>query len=480
MLEGLEVSVINLQDVLLDSFDFRIDSEYFKKEYLLLNTFYKNKELKSIGSIAKVSDGDHSKFPQNQKNEIRYLQAKDIKNHFIEDYNPIYVSEKYFAKNRRSHVKQENIILSIMGSVGDIAIIPEGFKPSLANRAVAIIKDIDVLSPYYLFSYLSTKYGQLQIERQKNGGVQERINLDLLSRIHIPLTNTDFQFRVKEIVKLSQKTRAESKNHYSFAENLLLRELGLDNFNLNTDFTNIKNFKDSFGISGRLDAEYYQKKYDQLEGKLNLFECKKLNEIVKYPISSGITPKAGGDDYSTSEEGIAFIRAVDLEDGQVVISNVNYIKPKIHEGVLKRTKLLKNDVLFSIAGTVGRTAIFNHNIEANINQAVAILRFDENEINRLYLIVFYNSPIGKEFISKYSRQGLQTNLNLTELGELYIPLIDFNKQKEIAQLVENSFAMKKESERLLEVTKRAVEIAVEENEEVALKYISDNTHLPEN
>lgn len=49
---------------------------------------------------------------------------------------------------------------------------------------------------------------------------------------------------------------------YSKAEQLLLDELGMTNFIPSAEKLSVKNFADSFGASGRLDAEYYQKKYD--------------------------------------------------------------------------------------------------------------------------------------------------------------------------------------------------------------------------
>jgi restriction endonuclease S subunit len=475
LLEGLEVSVLKLSEILIDNIDFRVDSEYFGKKYLNFDLFLKSKKSDIISKYAKVSDGDHSKFPDNQKEEVRYLQAKDIKNHFIEDNNPVYISREYFNKNKRSHVTEENVILSIMGSVGDIAITPKGFIPTLANRAVAIIKDIKELNPYYLFTYLSTKYGQLQIDRQKNGGVQERINLDVLSKVKIPFVKNEFQKEIENIVKSSHGRRKETKQAYNQAESILLKEIGLQNYEPSKEPVNIKSFKESYLQNDRIDSEYYQVKYDVIEKTFDKFNRKRILDIINYPVSSGVTPKAGGDDYTDFENGIPFIRAVDLQDCEVLINNCNYIKPNIHNGVLKRTQLKYNDVLLSIAGTVGRAAIFKHKVPANINQAVAILRFDEIDLKRLYLIVFFNTDIGKEFVSKYSRQGVQTNLNLSEVGNLSIPIIDYKKQVQIAELVEESFKLKSESKRLLEVAKRAVEIAIEIDEKTAIKYIKDNT-----
>lgn len=90
-------------------------------------------------------------------------------------------------------------------------------------------------------------------------------------------------------------------------------------------------------------------------------------------------------------------------------------------------------------------------------------------------MVLFNSAIGKEFVAKYARQGLQTNLNLAEVGDLFIPIISKEKQTQIADFVQQSFTLKAQSERLLNVAKRAVEIAIETDEQTAVKYINEQT-----
>ena len=50
--------------------------------------------------------------------------------------------------------------------------------------------------------------------------------------------------------------------------------------NLKSANYTVKNLKSTFGVSGRLDSEYYQKKYDRLFEKLSNFNIKKLKEII--------------------------------------------------------------------------------------------------------------------------------------------------------------------------------------------------------
>ena len=103
------------------------------------------------------------------------------------------------------------------------------------------------------------------------------------------------------------------------------------------------------------------------------------------------------------------------------------------------------------------------------------MRFDEIQVLKLYIVCLFNSNIGKEYISKYSRQGVQTNLNLDEVSNLEIPILPMKTQQTIAEKIQKSFQLKKQSAHLLKTAKRAVEIAIEQNEACALNYIRDNT-----
>ena len=303
------------------------------------------------------------------------------------------------------------------------------------------------------------------------------MNLVEVGSIKLPVLNFEFQKKLKTLVNQSHFLLENSQYIYQQAEDLLLSELGLKDWQPTEETVAVKSFAESFLSSGRLDAEYYQPKYDDLESHFKKFKMLKIRQIIKYPVSSGSTPKAGGDDYIDAENGIPFIRAVDLKDGRVDTSNFIYLKKHIHEGTLKKSQVKKNDILLSIAGTVGRCAIFEHDFEANINQAVSILRFDEQEIKRLYLIVFFNSEIGKIYVTKFARQGVQTNLNLNEVSELLIPILDMCFQEQISTKILQSFELKEKSKQLLGIAKTAVEKAIETDEITATDWINQQLQI---
>jgi len=486
LLERLEVSILMFSEVSKASYSSRIDSYFFQKEFLNTLSRY---DFCYLSDICLIKSGTTPiDRDENLKSGVILLKTNNIRNGVlnftsIEDF--FFIDDKTNKKMKETEIIKNDILINIVGATTDVigrcSLISMHFPKANITQAMALLrikKDYKVkFNSFFIFIFLISKLGHKQVRQIARPTGQFNMNLQEVGSFKIPILNFNFQNKIKDIVLQSEKTKTQSQELYFQAETLLLNALGIADFSPSTENINIKSFKDSFVATGRLDAEYYQPKYDYIESIFNQFSRVRIADLVNYPVSSGITPKAGGDDYTDIENGVPFIRAVDLQNGQVRLDNFNYIKPEIHNGILKRTQLKKNDFLFSIAGTVGRCAMFEHDFEANINQAVAILRFNNEQVNHYYLMMLFNSKIGKEFVAKYARQGVQTNLNLAEVGNLSIPIIDRETQTKIADLIQQSFTLKAQSEQLLATAKRAVELAIETNEQTALAYITEATNI---
>lgn len=475
MLEGLEISEILFSKVINSSDDFRIHSEFFSKEFLRNEIKILSYESLPLFNYAKVSDGDHSKFPDNQKEEIRYLQARDINNYFLEITSSAFVSKEYFIKNKRSAIKSEDILLSIMGTVGDITITPQNFEVAMCNRALAIIKNVKGIVPQYLFAYLTSKFATLEIERLKNGGVQQRINLDVLSKVRIPSPSKEFQQKIKTVIILSQDIRQNSKSLYTEAENLLLQEIGLKDFEPSKEGINVKSLKESFLSSGRLDAEYYQPKYEEIEKAIKNYKYgySELKDFIKN-FSTGYPYKS---DSYTENGGIPLIRINNVNKGSLDISNSIHI-PLSDEFLSKKDIAVENDILISMSGTIGNSCKVPRGIKAVVNQR--IMKITPKNFNSEVLPLVINSSIGAMQLNRIGTGGVQTNISSNDIKKILIPNLSKEVQTEIADLVEKSFSLKQKSEQLLESAKKAVEIAIEQDEETALQWIEIQlSHLEE-
>ncbi|MBL4730169.1 MAG: N-6 DNA methylase [Sulfurimonas sp.] len=466
LLDGLEAVELKLSEVLEDNVTFRFDSEYFQKRYLKLFCNLINFNLKEVQKIAQVSDGDHSRFPDRQLQEVGYLQAKDLKNDFVSSNN-IYVSKEYFEKQKRSHIFEENILISIMGNVGDIAITPKGFIPCIANRAVSIIKNIVGINPYFMFIFLKTNLLSLQIERLKNGGVQERINLEVLSKLKIPILGLTFQIEIENIVKLSHQKSEDSKTLYKKSEELLLKELDLLDFELSKEKIAIKTFKQSFGDSGRLDSEYYQPKYDEIVQKIS------DNSSVTFIKDEFIHIKTK---FDKSKDGYNYteIGNVNVSDGTNIF---NYV---LTEDLPANAKInvTDGDLLISTVRPSRGAITIIHTDETDliVSGAFTVLRKKENsKINTQVLQVLLRTNIYKKLLLKYNVGTQYPVIKDEDVLNLIIPIIGDTIQIQIESKIKESFKLKEESKKLLEVAKKAVEIAIEENESIALLYIENIT-----
>src|SRR5690606_13813992 len=91
-------------------------------------------------------------------------------------------------------------------------------------------------------------------------------------------------------------------------------------------------------------------------------------------ITKGSSPTWQGVKYVDDNSQILFITSENVRDGFINISEPKYLERKFNE-IQPRSKLKKGDLLINIVGaSIGRAAIFDIDADANINQAVALVR----------------------------------------------------------------------------------------------------------
>lgn len=153
-------------------------------------------------------------------------------------------------------------------------------------------------------------------------------------------------------------------------------------------------------------------------------------------IFSGITPKAGGDAYTEDDDGILFIKSGSLSyDGTLSIDNESKIKKEIHNGIMKSSKLQKQDVLIAIVGaTIGKIGLYQEDREANINQAISAVRLQTDKILPEFLICYLLSNMGQTYLEYLKRPVARANINLQEIAEIQVPVIPIEKQKKIVKI----------------------------------------------
>ena len=155
-------------------------------------------------------------------------------------------------------------------------------------------------------------------------------------------------------------------------------------------------------------------------------------------VTKGTTPRGGNVAYS--DNGIGFLRAENVAGlDQLDLSKLNYIDESTHTGYLKRSILEADDVLITIAGTLGRTAIVKEeHLPLNANQAVAIIRaiirlVDSNSVDLRYLVYALNAPAIQERLTAQKKITAIPNLTLEIISDCLVPVPPLNEQRRIVE-----------------------------------------------
>ncbi|MBW2187675.1 MAG: restriction endonuclease subunit S [Deltaproteobacteria bacterium] len=165
----------------------------------------------------------------------------------------------------------------------------------------------------------------------------------------------------------------------------------------------------------------------------------KLDDITEV-ITKGTTPTSVG--FKFMEIGINFVKVESITSGGNFIPNkFSSISDECNES-LKRSQLKEGDVLFSIAGALGRTALVTSDIlPANTNQALAIIRLKtEVSIDKRYLLLALMTGVTMEQVEKHKGGVAQQNLSLGQLKSFEIPLPSIPEQKRIVAILDQAFA----------------------------------------
>ena len=151
-------------------------------------------------------------------------------------------------------------------------------------------------------------------------------------------------------------------------------------------------------------------------------------------VTKGTTPRGGNVAYS--DNGIGFLRAENVAGlDRLDLSKLNHIDEATHTGFLKRSILAADDVLITIAGTLGRTAIVKEeNLPLNANQAVAIIRLvDSHSVDLRYLVYALNAPAIQDKLTAQKKITAIPNLTLEIISDCLVPIPPLNEQRRIVK-----------------------------------------------
>lgn len=448
MLEGLEICEVPFSRVIGNDI-VRMESEFYNSN----TVSYKNTVKAS--HIIDFSQYGTSKELNEMGEGYPVLRLNEFNYSFIshpDKYCSLLDIDAYHGLQLK---KDDVLICRTNGNpkfVGRSAIVPKDYDYAFASYLFRIRPNRKYINSATLVAFLNSKYGRLEIEKYSMVGNQANFSPAKFREISIPVFSKDLNDKIEDITYRAFQKLEMSESLYSEAANNMLECLDLNDFTASSNSCNVKTLKESFIETGRLDAEYYQPKYDDILHHIQAYKygSKNLAEICDIK-EENFTPK---DDTT--------YKYVELANIGKYGNIIGCIQQKGEDLPSRARRIVsKNDVVISsLEGSLDSCAL----VEEDYDGALCSTGFyvlKSSVLNSETLLVLFKSPLVKELMRKGCSGTILTAIGRQELERIPIPLIRQEIQDEIAQHVQSSISLRKESQQLLEYAKLTVEGAIQ-------------------
>lgn len=352
---------------------------------------YKLEEL-----VTKLGDGLHGTPKYSDSGDYYFINGNNLTNGKIElKKDTKKVTYEEFLKHKKD-LNENTLFVSINGTIGNVGTY-NGEKVVLGKSACYFnIKE--GVDKEFIKQVFSSKLTKEYLENNATGTTIQNVSLKTMREFPINLPPLEEQQSIASIL-----SAIDDKIENNLAINKTLEEMAMALY---------KHWFVDFGPFK--DGEF-------VDSELGLipkgWEVKTLEYFIEV-LSKGTTPRMK--DVEGFERKIPFLKVKDINsNGEINLNGLELIPEEIHLKDLKRSILLENDLLFSIAGTIGRVSIVTENLNnSNCNQALAFIRLKEKEKFKSIVYYWLKSDEVQNRIENSVVQGVQANVSLTVLKEL--------------------------------------------------------------
>ena len=395
---------------------------------------------------------------------IQILLAQNIRDNFMDFSVSVFMSNKFEKNLHKNRLEYGDVALTRSGANYGQCAPYLGFPLKIFACADDLVIKRSKLPGTYLSTYLNTSFGKNLIESCKYGGSQPHISPQTLYDIPIYTPSDHLINKIDIQIQNSFESTNNAKVQYHQAQTLLLSELGLAAWQPKQRLTFIGNYSDT-QRAGRIDADYFQPKYEEIEKAIKNYPNGYTLIRDEFRHNKSIFNVDKKKLYRYVEIGSVNVSTGEITSSEVLGENL----PANAKRVLR-----KNDVIISKVRTYrGATTIVEENGYVG-SGAFCILR-ENGSINKETLLALLHS---KPLLIWSLKPNTGTSYPVIvddDILNLPIPILPDEKQTQIQQKVIESFNLRHQSKHLLKCAKRAVEIAIEQDEQTAIDWLETET-----
>ncbi len=449
---------------------FRLDAEYYHPKALI----YEERINQACGTTLKKYGCEivSGPFGSSLKSEaylhagIPFIRISDLRDWIIDDSELIYISKEDHTRLRSSRLQVGDLVLSKVGNtIGVVSIVTDEIGEcniSENNIGIRLPNSLSLEKKRFILAFLNSNPGQTQILRAVSGNAQPKLNVSDIENVKVAIFDSQLN-PISELIAESISLIQMSKNLYHKAEKILLSELSLLDWKPKHQLSFVKNFSDS-ETADRIDAEYFQPMYDELIEKVMQYGNghKAVDESVKIK-DRNFTPK--------DEVSYKYIELANISAN----GHINGFIEAMGKDLPTRARLKVNTgdvIVSSIEGSLSSIALINGDLD-NALCSTGFYVVNSDIFNSETLLVLLKSPLGQLQLKKGCSGTILTAINKEEFKRVLLPRISESIQEQIKQKISEMYKAKSTSKKLLDIAKRSVEIAIEQGEEEAQKWINE-------
>ena len=442
------VSLSQLED------EIRFDAQYYMPDNMLFEEEIQEFPTILLGNVALITDGQHGYFKLDEKSEIRQITAKCIKDGVVDKSKADHLSILTHSKNLRSSLKQNDILITTAGTIGQVGLVTDDIPPANIDQDIGriAIHNSDV-SPFFIWAFLQSKFGRFQIERAITGQIQTHLSLNKMKKLRIPLLSNHKE--VEEIVSRFLASKKVAKESYVCAQQLLEAELGLDKISFQKPVGYTARFSEAM-TGGRIDADYFQPQYSVARafvqaypgGYEPLLNC-----------AASLRPNI-----DPSKAPNHLFNYIELSNINASLGIVEGFLPSLGANLPSRAKrqVKTGDVIASaVVGSVDKAAIIAEE-QNGFLASTGFFHLRPKSVSPVYLLMLVRSQCVRMQFQQQSTGGILSAVPDSRLKHVIIPKLPVALQEEIDCLVTKSHSAKHTSDVLLERAKSCVAQLIEE------------------
>jgi len=400
---------------------------------------------------------------------IPFLRVQNITEEGINLEDVKFIKKEVHEKMlKRSQLHENELVFTITGRIGSVAVVPKNFEGNINQHSVRIkLKEYfsnNQILPEYIALFFNLKIGRMLSFRKTTGGTRPALDYEAIKDLVIPLPDTRKQKelidRIKQAYSLKKAKESSAQQLLDSIDDYVLDELGIKLPELKDKMCYAVNYS---SIRGRVDPYYYQPKFAEVEKAIERgkFEIKELMEFIK--ISNEL-------ENINNYETINYIDLASINKDLGSIQKIKQISSKEAPSRAKQ-KIERGDLLVSsLSGSLKSIAVFREEGNNYIASTGFYVIKKSEEYNNYFLFALFRSLPYQIIMEREATGAIMPAINRDSFLNLKIPLPPLEIQNKIAEEVkarmQKAEKLQEEAKSILEEAKEKVERIILGNEEI--------------